>query len=154
MGNLMKWRALIVGAATFITIPLMLLSAMLPAQAATCSGMGCDGQDPVQTGCANGAYTVASDYIYQWGVAIGRVDLRYSPACETNWTRTISYIGPETIDAVITRDDIKEHFDEYLENVTNVFTDMVYAPSPVCAQGLGIIYVAGVQYNDAGLQAC
>jgi Protein of unknown function (DUF2690) len=154
MRKFVKWRGLIVGAATLLAVPIILASAALPARAAGCSGMSCDGQDPVQTGCVNDAYTVASDYIYESGVVIGRVDLRYSPTCGTNWTRTISYIGPETIDAVITRDDIGEHFDEYLDNVTNVYTDMIYAPSPICAQGGGIIYVNGTQYNDAGLQAC
>ena len=116
--------------------------------------MGCDGQDPVQTGCANSAYTIASDYIYRLGIVIGRVDLRYSPTCETNWTRTISYMGPQTLDAVVTEEDIGYHLNEYLDNVTNVYTDMIYAPSPICAQGLGIIYVNGTQYNDAGLWSC
>jgi hypothetical protein len=154
MRKSMKWRRLIAGAITLTAIPIILAAATLPARAAGCSGMSCDGQDPVQTGCVNGAYTVASDYIYESGVVIGRVDLRYSPTCKTNWARTISYIGPETIDAVITRDDVGEHFNEYLGNVSNVYTDMIYAPSPICAQGLGIIYVNGTQYNDAGLQAC
>jgi Protein of unknown function (DUF2690) len=154
MRKSMKWRGLIVGAMILIISPLILFSAATPAQAAGCSGMGCDGQDPVQTGCVNGAYTVASDYIYYFGTVIGRVDLRYSPTCETNWTRVISYIGPQYLDAVVTEEDIGYHLNENLDNVTNVYTDMIYAPSPICAQGGGIIYVNGTQYNDAGLQAC
>lgn len=154
MGKLMKWRGLIVGTIVLIISSLILFTAAMPAQAAGCSGMGCDGQDPVQTGCANSAYTIASDYIYRLGIVIGRVDLRYSPTCETNWTRTISYMGPQTLDAVVTEEDIGYHLNEYLDNVTNVYTDMIYAPSPICAQGLGIIYVNGTQYNDAGLWSC
>ncbi|MGH3175505.1 MAG: DUF2690 domain-containing protein [Streptosporangiaceae bacterium] len=154
MGKLMKWRGLIVGAIALIISPLILFSVAMPAQAAGCSGRGCDGGDPVQTGCVTGAYTVASDYIYYLGTVIGRVDLRYSPVCETNWTRTISYIGPQSLDAVVTEEDIGYHLNEYLDTVTSVYTDMIYAPSPTCAQGFGIIYVNGTQYNDAGLWSC
>jgi hypothetical protein len=155
MSRFTPWRGLIVGVMVLMLSSLILFSRVLPAHAAECSGMGCDGQDPVQTGCVNGAYTVATDDIYDNnGAVIGRVDLRYSPTCETNWTRTISYIGPQTLDAVVTRDDIGYHLNEYLDNVTNVYTDMIYAPSPICAQGLGIIYENGIQYTDAGLQAC
>jgi hypothetical protein len=55
-----------------------------PAAAATCSGNSCTGQDPIATGCANDAVTVASiklPYVVQ------TLDLRWSPSCKTNWAR-------------------------------------------------------------------
>jgi Protein of unknown function (DUF2690) len=149
------WRALVATGAALVATPLIGLAVTTSAQAAGCSGIGCDGQDPTLTGCASSAYTVVSDYIYNSAdTVIGRVDLRYSPTCGTNWARTTSYIGAETLDAVVTRDDQGIHYNEYLNNVTNVYTDMIYAPTPACAQGGGIIYVNGTQYQDAGLQAC
>jgi hypothetical protein len=68
----------------------------IPASAAGCSGFGCDGQDPVATGCANSAVTVASVNIWNWNqsVLLGRVDMRWSNSCHTNWARTVSYVNP------------------------------------------------------------
>jgi Protein of unknown function (DUF2690) len=48
----------------------------------TCYHEACTGQDPVQTGCSSGAYTVLS------GPALGgTLKLRWGPNCETNWTQ-------------------------------------------------------------------
>jgi hypothetical protein len=63
------------------------LVAANPAMAATCSGYGCDYQDPVATGCASGSYTVSSAAVSRNGVQYGTVDLRWSPTCQTNWSR-------------------------------------------------------------------
>src|SRR5438876_9566962 len=52
-----------------------------------CSGRGCDGQDPITTGCDYDAYTVTSQDIN----GLGLVELRYSPTCGTNWARVTSY---------------------------------------------------------------
>ena len=51
----------------------------------TCSGEGCDNVDPVQSGCADGAYTVT--FV---NTAIAEIQLRYSPTCGTNWGRVVS----------------------------------------------------------------
>jgi Protein of unknown function (DUF2690) len=155
MRNFRVRRAAVAAGVALIAAPLIGLAGAMPAQAAGCSGISCNGQDPSLTGCASSAYTVVSDYIYNsTSTIVGRVDLRYSPTCGTNWARTTSYIGAQTLDAVVTRNDEGIHYNEYLNNVTNVYTDMVYAPTPACAQAGGIIYINGTPYTDAGLQAC
>jgi len=58
-----------------------------PAQASVgCYGDYCSGRDPMETGCANDAYTVASASIYGTG-GTQYVDIRWSPTCKTNWAR-------------------------------------------------------------------
>lgn len=61
-----------------------------PSQAA--SGTGLDGTDPVRTGCVNGSISIAYQDIYMNSIGpwVGAVDLRYSPACGTNWVRVYS----------------------------------------------------------------
>src|SRR5215472_553593 len=84
-----------------ITLPLLLIGGIFfaPAPAAlagtTCSGTGCNGQDPVQTGCGNiyaGPWDDAqrvSDlegmYDLNTGAQVGWIWLDYSAACGTNW---------------------------------------------------------------------
>jgi hypothetical protein len=70
---------------------------VMPAQsalAATCSGYGCDGRDPIATGCASGTVTnTATTYIYNGaGQALAYLELRYSVGCATNWGR-ITRVG-------------------------------------------------------------
>ncbi|MFI6762831.1 DUF2690 domain-containing protein [Micromonospora sp. NPDC050417] len=55
------------------------------AQAATCWGDYCSGQDPQAAGCGTDAYTVASARIP--GTFSSYVELRWSPSCKTNWAR-------------------------------------------------------------------
>jgi hypothetical protein len=52
--------------------------------ARSCSGYGCDGRDPVQTGCSGGAYTATTGYAYWSGQPMFcdngiLIELRYSP---------------------------------------------------------------------------
>jgi hypothetical protein len=70
-----------------LTAPILPAITAAPAHAATCSGYGCDQQDPVNNGCNNGAYTVTSAPIVYNGTSYGTVDLRWSPTCQTNWAR-------------------------------------------------------------------
>jgi hypothetical protein len=65
-----------------------------PAAAATCatapSRANCDGQDPMVTGCADDAVTIhrATTYLRNAaGTPLARVELRWSPRCQTNWVR-------------------------------------------------------------------
>jgi hypothetical protein len=62
--------------------------AAVPAQgtviAGTCSGAGCDGQDPQSTGCAADAINAA--VTSEGGVTL---QLRYSPSCHANWARML-----------------------------------------------------------------
>jgi hypothetical protein len=61
---------------------------MAPAAHASvgCYGDYCSGMDPKATGCAADAQTVA------WvDLSDGRLDLRWSPTCKTNWARYEQY---------------------------------------------------------------
>jgi len=53
-----------------------------------CYGDYCSGKDPVSTGCANGAITVSAT-----NFAGGRLELRWSPICKSNWARMEIYPG-------------------------------------------------------------
>lgn len=62
------------------------VAAPSPALAASCYGDYCSGQDPQNTGCANGAYTTKH---YDFGTA--DLQVRWSPTCQTNWARLVVY---------------------------------------------------------------
>jgi hypothetical protein len=57
-----------------------------PAHAVTCYGDYCSGQDPEASGCASGSYTATS-----YNHAEFSLQVRYSPTCQTNWTRIVMY---------------------------------------------------------------
>jgi hypothetical protein len=75
-----------------ITFALLLVSAFFPLQEAganhlTCYASGCNFKDPNSYVCVNDAYTAVA----KWASASSgtvRTDLRYSPQCVANWTRT------------------------------------------------------------------
>ncbi len=56
------------------------------ASTVTCYGDYCSGQDPMATGCADDAVTVAFKQMDD-----GRMELRWSPTCKTNWARYEQY---------------------------------------------------------------
>src|SRR4051812_35862654 len=68
-----------------------------PALAVTCSGTGCTYQDPEASGCSADAVTVAS---YQLPAVQQRLDLRWSPRCQTNWARMYLDTNPTWLRAV------------------------------------------------------
>lgn len=99
--------------------------------AAGCSGRGCDGTDPQSTGCSANSFTVVTRAIreYRTGQQIGIVELRYSPSCGTNWTRTTNWVSATTLWATITR--ISSSVDEYQTikgPFKQIWSKQVYAP--------------------------
>jgi hypothetical protein len=92
----------------------------------TCSGAGCNGLDPEATGCANDAYTVK----VKGGTVsfrTGRIELRYSPTCGTNWGRVTSTIGSAQLTVSIRRDDGLFYF--AVGSGIQMWSPMVYAPN-------------------------
>ena len=89
----------------------------------TCSGNGCNGKDPIATGCAAGAYTVQTGVLLDF-----LVQLRYSPRCGTNWGRVISRIGSAHLFATVQRIDGLSYTRSFGFS-TLVFSQMVYAPT-------------------------
>jgi hypothetical protein len=89
---------------------------------ATCSGNGCNGQDPQTSGCAADAYTV------QTAVLSSRfVQLRYSPRCGTNWGRVLSRIGRTHLYVRVQRIDGRSYFGSISTGLL-MYSPMVYAP--------------------------
>jgi hypothetical protein len=68
-----------------LTAIFMLIGAR-PAEAATCSGSSCNGQDPVATGCSSDAYGVKSrEFVDETSMILGTIYVLYSPTCQTVW---------------------------------------------------------------------
>jgi hypothetical protein len=69
----------------------VLVSAAPEASAAACWDTGCDGLSPDITGCSYDAYTVASAPIPNplYGGSLGTVEVRFSSACQAQWTRMV-----------------------------------------------------------------
>lgn len=90
----------------------------------TCSGNGCNGHDPVSTGCARDAITVS---ITGGTVKFrtGTIQLRFSPTCGTNWGRVFSNIGNTQLTVSIRRDDGRFAFT--VGSGTRLWSPMVFA---------------------------
>ncbi|MBV6400940.1 MAG: hypothetical protein CNIPEHKO_01235 [Anaerolineales bacterium] len=54
---------------------------------ALCSGSACNGTDPQLTGCSADAATVKTKYPPS---GLARVELRFSDACQTRWSKVIN----------------------------------------------------------------
>jgi hypothetical protein len=109
-----------------------------PAYAATCSGYGCDGQDPLASGCNTGAYTVASAPITYQGVTYGTVELRWSPTCQTNWARTTvgnAYLGLMRYANIYRQNPAAQADWHYTGPGNPVYGNMLYSPG--CAEAEG-----------------
>jgi len=87
----------------------------------TCSRNGCNGKDPIATGCAVGAFTVQTAVLSNIFV-----QLRFSPRCGTNWGRVLSRIGSGRIFVQIQRIDGLT-FNRTAFG-TLLFSQMVFAP--------------------------
>jgi len=105
------------------------------ASAASCSGNGCNGTDPIATGCSSGATTVLNGHY-----AGGLLELRWSPTCQTNWTR-FTPADNDTYSIWVTRLSDGEWAGDGLEhaytfsgaNGVSHYGDQVYSPGPASA---------------------
>lgn len=88
-GGIMNNRFFMVVVAAAIGIGAIPIAMAAPASASvSCYGDYCSGQDPAATGCEADAVTIAA---VQLDDGAGRVDLRWSPTCKTNWARWQQY---------------------------------------------------------------
>nr|MDT0660383.1 DUF2690 domain-containing protein [Micromonospora sp. DSM 115978] len=85
------WRVLAPIAVACLTASVLVAT---PANAATCSGYGCDGTDPIDTGCSSGAQNATRypRYIMDGNKTVAMVELRWSPSCKTNWGKISNYV--------------------------------------------------------------
>ncbi len=133
-----------------LTVALVAGSSAGVAQAApTCQGNDCDYQDPMDSGCYADARTVESVPLVYRDEQVGKVDLRWSPACQTNWTR-VTAEQPRWIMALLILDyepGLRHQAERAYGDV--VWSPMLYAPQ-VCAQAVGTLYRNADDYSDRG----
>ncbi len=123
-----------------IVIALLLVLVCLPVymtaghgtvHAAGCYGNSCDNRDPIDTGCANDATTVASVSIG----TLGLLEMRYSAACNAVWTRTTSYIGTTYLSGVINRPNTSSRTGWGAPGFTQIYTGMLGDTGMMVARG-------------------
>jgi hypothetical protein len=111
----------------------------------TCSGYGCDDQDPIATGCSAGSYTVTSAPVTLGGTSYGTVELRWSPTCQTNWSRVTVTAGGSNPSGWWRDADVERQspyaYDGFSYNGAGspIYGDMLYAPG--CAEAYGAIQI-------------
>lgn len=99
MTNLLRRVALVAA-----TAAALLSVAVLPATAAP-PYLQYDYTDPAQRGCSTSAVTIwAKDLRHPaTGAVTGRMEVRYSTACQTNWVRVNNYVNGATAHKTIQR---------------------------------------------------
>ena len=103
----------------------------------TCSGEGCDGQNPATTGCSADAYTVQTAVFSN-----SFVELRYSPTCGTNWGRVTSRVGATFLVIRIDRSGgLTYTFSG--GNFNFAYSAMVYAPKVAARACGGVNAISG-----------
>ncbi|GAB3972982.1 hypothetical protein GCM10029978_051310 [Actinoallomurus acanthiterrae] len=98
----------------------------------------CDKTDPESTGCAKDAYTVSSSTLWfhntrgdKTVAADATVELRYSPRCQTNWSKVTVHSGAANLVTVkVCRGDgSTDCTDEYSAYSSYAYSDQLYAPN-------------------------
>lgn len=100
---------------------LIIVAGASPAAAAPTSG------DPLSTGCANGAQTIWDRHI-----DMVRVEVRYSPACGTNWVRVSSATNRAAEAGIWSANSGWKWSTSYGSAPAQFWTPMVYAPGSTC----------------------
>lgn len=118
-------------AAVSLTAGLLNVATATSAFAATCSGYGCDGQNPYGAGCFTGSIVVDDEpLVNQFGQSAGRVRLHYSPACRTVWGSIYDAPSPDGTGqgwADIHRNSDNHRFDCAVPvNQSSCYTSMLY----------------------------
>lgn len=99
-----------------------------------CPGLGCQGEDPADTGCADTAITVDSQ-----NTPKGKFELRYSKECKTNWMRVGNYAGGAGTGRLML--SVTQPGDSPINFTTSPtpgthYGDMVVSPGDNCAKGM------------------
>lgn len=125
-----------------VLICMLSLSAFVAGSAgASCSGSGCHGLDPVDQGCATGAYTASrtNNYLWQLGQNVTLyVDLRYSPSCVSNWSKAWTWEGWAGTRSILADIEGESGFTYILgtsNGYSSVYTNMVDGNTRQCAMG-------------------
>lgn len=140
-------RAIVLAVAILTSTSASLVAAT-PAQAVSCYGDWCSGQNPETTGCSVGAKPVASTRLeimhvvpgtdQVWWQDIGLLELRWSPTCKTNWARVSLSANADYMHTIIVQQDSsyeqRKSTQGYLWGTrAGVFyTNMIYSPVRRC----------------------
>jgi murein DD-endopeptidase MepM/ murein hydrolase activator NlpD len=105
------------------------VSAKTGSSSSSSSGSSWDGKNPSGTTCEKDATTVATR-----SNSYGKVELRWSNSCKTNWTRIISNSSSYSTYGKIRRTSDQKTYET--SGTGSRFTNMVYAPNvQACASG-------------------
>jgi hypothetical protein len=113
---------------------------------ATCSGYGCDYQDPIATGCSAGANNTASAAVTYGGVNYGTVELRWSPTCQSNWSRLTINAGSSNPNGYWRGVDVYRQspyalaYFDYYGTGSQVYGNMLYSPG--CAKATAYLQIS------------
>jgi hypothetical protein len=94
---------------------------------ATCSGYGCDNQNPYGAGCFTGSYVAESAQI---GPTTAEIYLHYSPSCRTVWASIVN-APPQTVNNAGGYADVHRNSDNHRLSCnagyqTSCYTNMLY----------------------------
>ncbi|MER7270271.1 DUF2690 domain-containing protein [Micromonospora carbonacea] len=144
-------RALaVVAAGTLVAASLLVGS---PASAA-CPSSGCDGSDPINTGCSADARNATSQpaYIMKGATTLAVVELRYSASCGTNWGRINNRVTPNSVKVSAYRESPYKSTPWYGGTGAQYYGDQLYGDnSVICA--VGEVVYGGVTYTSTPLCA-
>jgi hypothetical protein len=132
MSTTRRLSALFIVVAGFVSA----MAFMTPTAAAvSCSGTGCDGGDPVNSGCGNSSVT--SQHI---STPKGDFYLKYSTVCKTNWVLVPNYAGgssrPDNKLQLYVEDAGRKGVSFWAPSTPGThYGNMVYSPGTRCAIG-------------------
>jgi hypothetical protein len=154
--------------AAAVAVVLGVLCLVAPQADAAPPNLQYDYTDPAQTGCSASATTIwAKDLTNPAsGVITGRMEVRYSTACQTNWVRVNNYVNGATARKIIQRYRTNAPEGGSVPFAEDSTADtyfgwsyglQFYAPSWVCVAVGGVIELNGqtIGINGQGLdQVC
>jgi hypothetical protein len=150
-------RAALIVAATLSALSL----ATVPSAGAAPPYGQYDYTDPAQTGCSASAATIWSKDLRHpvSGVVNGRMEVRYSTVCETNWVRVNNYVNGAKARKLIQRSRTHAPAGGVVEFAQDNTVDtyfgwsyglQFYAPSWVCVAVGGVIELNGQVIGSNG----
>ncbi|MFF3752548.1 DUF2690 domain-containing protein [Streptomyces sp. NPDC002018] len=113
--------------------------------------------NPQTTGCAADAFTIGTRQIRSPQAVYGTMEVRYSPACGTNWVRAVMSVpdGTSTVTKGIRRPSSQPDgqggwlgfYENYATDpgVGSSFGMQVYAPGTTCVMAMAVVRNASGQ---------
>ncbi|MFJ4030268.1 DUF2690 domain-containing protein [Paenarthrobacter sp. NPDC089989] len=118
----------------FAAAAAIVASTVLIAPAANASASH-NGLDPITTGCTSGAYAVSTwNMVNQkYNEVQGKIQLMYSPGCQTNWINVYGYVAGNRYAAGIFVGSVPGgSMKASVTNAGTAYSRMVYAPGSTC----------------------